>query len=200
MPRSPKLDDDDLLDRATQAVWRSGWSQTSIRDLERVLDMKAPSIYRRFGTKDGLGVAVVDHYVDRVVHHRIDRYLPGTGEPIENIVGFLESAVTESDDGVGLWGCLLTTMSAESDGIGWDVRDAVARGLSVIEDALGREVRRADELGSLRPGVRPEAAASVLVLAMQGLMSLARAGASPEQLRRHARRAVSTIAPDAPSA
>ena len=75
MARPPKFDDDEILDRAMATFWQQGWSQTSIRDLERTLDLKAPSIYRRFGTKEGLGAAVVDHYVDRVVRRRVDRYL-----------------------------------------------------------------------------------------------------------------------------
>ena len=78
MVRPPKFDDDEILDRAmTASVWQGGWSQTSIRDLEEALDLKAPSIYRRFGSKEGLGAAVVDHYVERVVRRRVAKHLAG---------------------------------------------------------------------------------------------------------------------------
>ena len=115
MGRAPKLDDEAILDRAMLAFWRNGWTSTSIRDLERAVGMKAPSLYRRFGNKEGLGVAVVDHYVERIVRRRVERLLPGTGDPLENVTEFLTRSVTESADGPGLWGCLLTTTAVEAD-------------------------------------------------------------------------------------
>ncbi len=194
MGRTPKFDDAEILDRAMTTFWQGGWSQTSIRDLEAALDLKAPSIYRRFGTKDGLGVAVVDHYVDRVVRRRIDKHLPGTGDPIVNITKFLERSVTQSGDGGRLWGCLLTTTSLEAADADAELEAALARGIAVIEAGFGREVDRAAELGRLAPGVDPGDVVATLTLAMQGLMALARSGASPADLRRRARAAVSTFA------
>lgn len=195
MARPPKFDDDEILDRAMTALWRRGWSQTSIRDLEDALELKAPSIYRRFGTKEGLGTAVVDHYVDRVVRRRVGKYLSGEGDPVENITTFLERSVTQSGDGGRLWGCLLTTTSIEADEPDAALAGVLQRGLAVIEDGFRREVHRAAELDRLAVGVVPDAAVALLTLVMQGLMALARSGASPADLRRRARAAVSTIAP-----
>ncbi|MDJ0768583.1 MAG: TetR/AcrR family transcriptional regulator [Ilumatobacter sp.] len=194
MARPPKFDDHEILDRAMTALWQGGWSQTSIRDLEGALELKAPSIYRRFGTKEGLGTAVVDHYVDRVVRRRVDKHLTGEGDPIDNLTAFLESSVTQSGDGGRLWGCLLTTTSLEADDPGRAFADALRTGLEVIEHGLQREVYRAAELDRLAPGVEPDAAAATLTLVMQGLMALARGGAPPADLRRRARAAVATIA------
>ncbi len=42
MGRSPKLSDDEILDRAMETFWQNGWSGTSVRALERALGMKAP--------------------------------------------------------------------------------------------------------------------------------------------------------------
>lgn len=194
MARPPKFDDDEILDRAMEAFWRGGWSRTSIRDLERVLDLKAPSIYRRFGTKDGLGVAVVDHYVARVVRRRVAKHLTGEGDPIHNISTFMERSVTQAGDGGRLWGCLVTTASLEAAEPDAALADALGRGLATIEDGLRREVLRAAELDRLRDGVDPEPAIAMLTLAMQGLMALARSGAPSADLRGRARSAVEVIA------
>lgn len=194
MARAPKFDDEEILDRAMATFWQGGWSQTSIRDLERDLDLRAPSIYRRFGSKAGLGAAVVDHYVERVVRRRVDRYLSGEGDPVGNITTFLERSVTQSGDGGRLWGCLLTTTALEADEPDPALAGALDRGLRVIEHGLRREVGRAAERGQLATGVEPDAAVATLTLVMQGLMALARGGVSPADLRRRARAAVSTIA------
>jgi TetR/AcrR family transcriptional repressor of nem operon len=198
MARPPKFDDDEILDRAMATFWQRGWSQTSIRDLEAALDLRAPSIYRRFGTKEGLGTAVVDHYVDRVVRRRVDKYLDGDGDPIDNITTFLERSVTQSGDGGRLWGCLLTTTSLDAGDADPTLVDALRRGLDTIEDGLRREVHRAAERGRLADGVEPEDATATLTLVMQGLMALARSGASPADLRRRARASVATISGGSP--
>ncbi len=194
MARTPKFDDDEILDRAMTLLWSRGWARTSIRDLELALELKAPSIYRRFGTKEALGVATVDHYVDRIVRRRVAKFLPGEGDPIANVRAFLESAVTEGDDGGRLWGCLLTTASIEVDPDDALLAETLRQGLRVIEDGLRREVERAAAAGALTPGTDPEAATETLVLAMQGLMALSRNGGAPADLRRRARAAVSVIA------
>ena len=191
MARPPKFDDDEILDRAMSMLWQHGWTQTSIRDLERTLDLKAPSLYRRFGSKEGLGVAVVDHYVDRVVRRRVERYLTGDGDPIDNLRMFLERSVTRSGEGGRLWGCLLTTSALDVGAADTALADARRRGFEMIEDGLRREVDRAAALDRLSAGIEPDDATATLALAMQGLMALARAGAAPADLRRRARATVS---------
>ena len=193
MARPPKYDDGEILDRAMHAFWRRGWGATSIRDLEAALELKAPSIYRRFGSRDGLGAAVVDHYVDRVVDGRVRRHLSGEGDPIDNIESFLVSAVTSGADGE-LWGCLVTTTSLEAEMPGPDLAEALARGRSTIEDGMRREVARASATGRLAHGLDPDDATAMLVLAMQGLMALARSGVSSDELRRRARSTVAVLA------
>lgn len=201
MARPPKFDDDVILDRAMLAFWQRGSTQCSIRDLEEILDLKAPSIYRRYGTKDGLACAVVDHYVDRIVGGRVRSYLSGDGDPIDNIAGFLESSVTEAGGGQRLWGCLLTTVSlevGESREPDAELTQALRRGLAAIEAGFRAEVERAAGLGRLAPGVTADAAVATLTLAMQGLMALARSGVSPADLQRRARSSVAVLADRAP--
>ena len=193
MGRQPKFNEDEILDRAMTVVWQRGWSHTAIRDLEEALELKAPSIYRRFGTRTGIGVAIVDHYTERVVQRRVDRHLPGTGDPVANIVAFLETSVTQSGDDQRLWGCLLTTTSLEGSAADDALAEVLARGLDVIEQALRREIVRAQKTGSLDASIAPSAAVDMLVLTMQGLMAMARGGSPPAVLRRRARAAVSLI-------
>jgi len=193
MARTPKFDEHEILDRAMTHLWQHGWSGSSIRDLEGALDLRAPSIYRRFGTKEGLGVAVVEHYVDRVVRRRVVKHLDRGGDPIDNLRNFLERSVTESENGGRLWGCLLTTTSMEWGGSTDRLAHAVSTGLLVIEDGIRAQVVRAEAEARLAEGVDVEAAVATLALAMQGLMTLARSGHAPADLRQRARAVVSVI-------
>lgn len=193
MARPPKYDDDEILDRALRLFWTRGWSATSIRELEAELDVKAPAIYRRFGSKDGLSQAVLDHYVDRVVRRRIEKYLPAEGDPIANIREFLVSGVTSPPDGGALIGCLLTTTALESSEVSPELGAALIAGQAVIEQAVRRELERADERGALAAGLDIDGALGVLTLAWHGLMVLARSGESPDQLMSRAHAAADAI-------
>ncbi len=193
MGRPAKYDDAELLDRAMSLFWERGWAETSIRDLEAALDLKAPSIYRRFGSRDGVGAAVVAHYADRVVRRRVAKHLSGEGDPLDNIERFLRSSVTQSRSDERLRGCLLTTTALEADVTDATLRAALDHGLGLIEAGLRRELRRADGLGSLADGVDVRSATSMLVLVMQGLMASARGGISARVLQRRAVDAVSVL-------
>lgn len=194
MARPAKFERDVILDRAMRTFWVRGWSSTSIRDLEGAIGVKAPALYRRFGSKDGLTLAVVDHYVDRVVGRRIARHLTGTGDPISNLGAFFESAVTPPDSGAPLVGCLLTTLSTEHAHVDPAVQHAVDRGVDEIDRAVRSELRRAEATGRLAPGLAVDDAAATLALAWHGLMVLARGGTPPAELQARAAAAITSIA------
>lgn len=62
MPRRPNYDRDDLIDRARDLFWRSGWAGTSLKDLEATLKMKPGSFYAAFGSKEALYELALEKY------------------------------------------------------------------------------------------------------------------------------------------
>ena len=93
MGRPAKTTDSDVLDITYALAWQRGCDDITIRDLEVALDIRAPSIYRRFHSRDELLAAAVDRYSDRVVGGRVRRYLENDSNPLEGIRGFFLSAV-----------------------------------------------------------------------------------------------------------
>ncbi|MEP2716383.1 TetR/AcrR family transcriptional regulator [Pseudophaeobacter sp.] len=63
MPRKPNFDRNDLIERARDLFWQRGWSGTSLKDLEAVLQMKPGSFYAAFGSKDALFELAMQKYV-----------------------------------------------------------------------------------------------------------------------------------------
>ncbi len=176
VPRPAKYGDTDLLDRSVELLWRDGCDAVSIRDLEAVLDVKAPSIYRRFHSRDQLIARSVDRYVDRVVVGRIRRHLDGVDDPVEGLRSFFVSALEPAGGELLPRGCLLTVTAGQAAAAAPGVRRAVADGLAVIESALSAQVHRAGEQGRTVPGSDPELVATSLLLAFEGLLVLARSG------------------------
>ena len=174
--RASKIEESQLLDSVTNLLWRDGCDSTSIRDIEAEVGIRAPSIYRRFESRDVLISRCIDRYVDTVVAARIDRYLEGDLEPIVGLRRFFLSVLKPVKGESTPRGCLLTA-TAGQNAIGvHEVSEAVSRGLRQIEEALTAQGARAQLDGDIRPDLEAEALGALLMASFQGFLVLSRAG------------------------
>jgi AcrR family transcriptional regulator len=177
MGRPAKLADAEVLDRATDLLWREGCDAVSIRDLEVALTLRAPSIYRRFGSRDRLIARCVDRYVERVVRGRVRRHLEAADDPIEGLRSFFTSALDPFPGERGSRGCLLTTTSGQVAARAPEIRAALTTGFDAILVAFRTALTRGRDRGALAPDTDVDALARRLLMAFEGLLVLARAGA-----------------------
>jgi TetR/AcrR family transcriptional repressor of nem operon len=173
-----------ILDRAVEQFWVHGYGGTSMRDLERVLDLTAPSIYHRYGSKDALFARAIDHYVETIVEPRVARYLGSSPDPIVDLYRFFRTAQSPR-------GCMLTTTAVELGPSSSQIRQQIERGLDVIRRGLTKEAERVRRLGA--PIGSPSDVAHALLVDLQGLMVLSRLGIAPAQLRRRTQMAFATL-------
>ncbi len=174
MARPPKFDDTEVLDRAVDLFWRRGVDNVSIRDLETALDLRAPSIYRRFENKENLVALCVDRYVESEVNRRIEHFLT-EGDPLAGLRRFFASALRAHPNEAHSRGCLLTATAGQGDGTSDAIQSAVVRGLATIEEAFRVQIGRAVDRSQLTTS-DIEGTAKALLLSFQGLLVLARAG------------------------
>ena len=176
MSRPAKYDDTALLDASVDLLWRDGCDAVSIRDLEIALGIKAPSIYRRFHSRDELIARSVDRYVDRVVLGRIRRYLDSSDDPVEGLHEFFLTALDPPPGASRSWGCMLTVTATQAGGADAGVSASVDAGLAALDEAFHRQVERALRSGRLDPDADVDALATSLLVAFEGLVVLARNG------------------------
>lgn len=74
MSRSAIYNRQESLERALQLFWEKGFHATSLKDLEKALDMRPGSIYAAFGSKDGLFQEALDYYA-RMAMSELERTL-----------------------------------------------------------------------------------------------------------------------------
>jgi len=74
MSRSAIYNRQESLERALQLFWQKGFHATSLKDLEKALDMRPGSIYAAFGSKDGLFQEALDYYA-RLAMTELERTL-----------------------------------------------------------------------------------------------------------------------------
>ena len=178
MGRPSKLELDEVLKRATNLFWRHGCDAVSTRDLEVELGLRAPAIYRRFRNKDELLARCVDHYVDTVIVGRIQRILEDGDDPVHGLHNFFTSTLEPHGRERRLRGCLLATTAAHAEAHVPEVRTAIQRGWLVLQSAFQKQVARAQQDGQIEGQLDPEAVSQALLMSLQGLLTLVRAGAT----------------------
>lgn len=180
MGRPAKATDSDVLDATYALAWRRGCDDITIRDLEIALDLRAPSIYRRFHSRDELLAAAIDRYVECVVEHRVHRYLEGAGDPLRGIRRFFLTATDAPVDPAQVdqpapRGCLLASTSQQASYSIPAIREAVDRGVARVEEALGAALDRAHAAGHEFAAPHRELARALLQ-GFLGVLMLARCG------------------------
>ena len=178
MGRPRKIDDTQLLDRATALFWKDGCDAVTIRDLETALDLRAPAIYRRYPTKNALIEGCVERYADRVVGGRIRRHLDSSDDPLEGLRSFFASALEPHPEEQTSRGCLLTVTANQTAFQDPAIRAAVRAGMDRIRRGFQMQIERGRATGQIRTDVSAEVQATQLLLVFEGLLVLARSGAS----------------------
>ncbi|MAS09622.1 TetR/AcrR family transcriptional regulator [Salinisphaera sp.] len=90
MPRQPLYDRQHALDQAVQLFWEQGFHATSIKDVERALDMRPGSIYGAFGNKVRLFQAALDRYAEQGLAE-LDAQLQAHASPLAGLAAYLRS-------------------------------------------------------------------------------------------------------------
>ena len=182
MPRPKSFDENELLVRALMLFWEKGYQKTSMKDLEVLFGLTAPSIYHTFGNKQDLFVVALDQYVKDVIEYRIAEYLGKSSNPIDDIEAFLRSAIGYLVKGKPRFGCLLTNTSIEIHYLVENVSQVIQKGLDRLKLAFFNELVRAKETGYLGSEKNPKDLAVTLFTSYQGILVLARLNTSDKEL------------------
>lgn len=175
MGRPAKHQMDEVRKRAMRLFWEHGSEGVTTRDLEEALDLRAPAIYRRFGSKEALFLSSVDYYIDTVIAGRVQSMLDGSEDPIRGLHTFFMTALEPPVHQRHLRGCLLVNTATHADGQLPAVNAALARGWNLVDQGFQRTLRRAQAKGQIDAEHDPAALSQALLMSLQGLLTVARA-------------------------
>jgi AcrR family transcriptional regulator len=180
MGRKQTWDEEELLARLMALFRRRGYCETSLQDIERATGLHPGSLYKAYGSKEGLFVRAIAAYNERVVEARVRMHLDGATSPLDGIRNYFRSTydgIAPNDPG-----CLLTNTAIEAVHVGDEARALVMRGFDTIERGFARAIVRAQECGKVDRDVAPGRAAAALCALYQGLLVLVRFGAPRAKL------------------
>ena len=152
MPRTPSYDRDALIDRARTLFWRQGWAGTSMRDLERELNLRPGSFYAAFGSKDALYGLALDRYA-QLGAERLAA-LAEAHDPLDALKAHLRAVVSDPD--VGARACMLAKTMLELRGGNAGLAGRAADHLARAEAAFAALFRAARDAGRIAPHHDPD--------------------------------------------
>lgn len=168
MARPKAFNEDTVLTEAMLCFWLQGYTATSMKDLEAATGLTPGSIYNSFGSKDGLFLSSLDHYIEKVVRRRVQKYLL-EGDPIEGVEAYIYDCFRSGGREIN-GGCLLINTSTELGPHDDTVRKLVVKGMKTAQSGLESAIDRAKLAGQLDESVDSKARATHLGLMLNGML------------------------------
>jgi len=114
MPRHKTYIREDVLEKAMYSFWKSGYKGTSLRALEKDMEINQFSIYDSFSNKKALFVEVLDMYKQHV-NTKFLSNLVSPNSSVNDIECFLKEFAHAIQSGKIPNGCLMVNTSTEVD-------------------------------------------------------------------------------------
>jgi len=152
MPRKPSYDRDALIAQARDLFWRQGWAGTSLKDLERELNLKPGSFYAAFGSKDALYALTLERYAQ----DGVARLLAMAEEmgPLRALKAQPRAMIDQT--AMPARACMLAKTYAELQAKGHDLADKASCYMSEMKACFAELFRRAQEAGEIRADHDPD--------------------------------------------
>jgi len=140
----------DSLERALQLFWQKGFHATSLKDLEKALDMRPGSIYATFGSKDGLFQEALERY-SRLGLVELERTFQAYESPLAGLAAYLRGLGGICDKELPSRACMLVKSLlelGEREQAARDKAEELLAGMEVLFIDRFSAAQRAGELNS----------------------------------------------------
>ena len=149
---------DKVLDVAMNAYWHTDPADVSVNAICQMAGIAKPSLYRTFGSEDGLSRAVLDRYADQVLSDVFAILHSGAGlrDTLDALIDFA------SDDPRMETGCLFYKMRSGKHRLGPETRARVDEIDAAAQAAYAAFLQAARDTANWPDGLSVEAAAKYL--------------------------------------
>jgi TetR/AcrR family transcriptional repressor of nem operon len=174
MARPRAFNEAEVLDRAMRLFWQRGYGGVTFADLESATGILRTSIYAAYGDKEGLFLAVVDHY-DAHYSAQLRAALRAAPTAWSGVEAYFARLLDAFGDPALPLGCLVTNVAVEGDRGQSRLGRRIAASIALAEDAFADVFARARARGELPGDADPRRLARQLIAVTHGLSVLAKA-------------------------
>ncbi|MBO1517557.1 TetR/AcrR family transcriptional regulator [Psychrobacter halodurans] len=148
MSRTALYNRQEALERALRLFWQKGFHATSLKDIEKALDMRPGSIYAAFGSKDGLFQEALDYYA-RLGLAELERILNHHESPLLGLAAYVRQLGCVRDKALPSQACMLVKSLLELGAREQAALQKVEMLLANMESRFIEYFRAAQRLGEL---------------------------------------------------
>lgn len=181
MPRAKSFDEEEVLDRAVELFWETGYEGTSMQDLVDHLGISRSSLYNTFGDKHDLYARALDRYRSRYGYDL--RTALASGATVRNgIQNAFQKVVERTLRDADRRGCFAVNATVERAPCDQDTARRAQENLTAVHETFHEALERGQATGELRPDLDTAAAARTLATTYYGMHVVAKAGPSRDEL------------------
>lgn len=164
-----------LLEAAFSEMYMNGFRAASLDAILAATGLTKGALYHHFGSKQGLGYAVVEERVKPLVRERYLDPFRAVADPIEGLqrMGIRMQQELEKE-GILLMGCPVNNLVTEMSGVDEGFRRRLAGILEEWKATIAEGLRRGQVAGLVRADVDPVATATFYVASYQGACGFAK--------------------------
>lgn len=164
-----------VVSHASTLIRERGFRATSVGDLLERAGIQKGSFYYYFPSKEDLGHAVIDRWLEEQKERLVDYLLAPDGPPpLERVAAVLDGFVTEQDANGCRGGCVFGNLASELSDVHEGFRVRVQEAFTRFRGAFADLLERARARGDLRADLDPAAMADFLVACIEGGVLLAK--------------------------
>lgn len=161
-----------LLDAAFDEMHRSGFRGADVEAILGKVGVTKGALYHHFDSKEALGYAVVDEVIADITREKWLEPLQQTDKPIDVLIGIIRS--TSMTPHETFLGCPLNNIAQEMSPLDEGFRKRTAKIFTAWQKATAAALREGKSHGTVSKEVDPDDAATFLIAAFEGYMSLAK--------------------------
>jgi len=183
MARTARFDRQVALDSAVELFWSRGYYATSMKHIEKALDMRPGSLYATFGSKSGLFAEALDAYASRSSDD-FKQISDNAESVVDGLQRYLRSFAQpcNADAQMPAQACMLIKTLLEVNAEDAALRAQVDAILASVEKRLCQALEQAKAMGELRAEVECPRLARLLQTQIIGLRSFAERNVPSDQL------------------
>ena len=182
--RNPEQTRSDLLAAAYAEILECGFQAASLERILAKTSVSKGALYHHFGTKQELGLAVVQDVIAPDLARRWFAPLSEGNDPLGQLDRILSEKIASADERILRYGCPLNNLIQEMSPLDEQFRQALQRILERWTEVLAEALARGQQAGLVRSDVAAAEAALFIVAGVEGCVGLGKNAQSVEAYRR----------------
>lgn len=194
MPRPRAFDEHQVLERAREQFWATGYAGTRMDDIAQATGLGKGSLYGAFGDKSKLFHRVFGDWCTAVVEVAEGRLTGGDdSKALARLSEYVHLMAENTASDTERRGCLLAKGAAELSQLDPKVAERSAETMTALLALLRKEISAAQRHGDIDDAADPEGLAALLLAVVRGVEAVGKAGLDPQTLRNTADTALAVL-------